>query len=230
MAEISRGWLAVEGPDGSLRRMQLLSSGEGSRHLAVVLPGVTYNAAMPVLYYPARVMLAHEADVLKVDYGLPMEDSATPDIEAVGAAALQMSLAAVKTAIQKCEPARLTLIGKSLGTVAMAGLLSAELSLPRTDCIWITPLVKNAALVEQMAGVRQMSLVVAGTKDPHSDAKALDRLEKEAGMHVIQIEDANHSVEIEGNVIASLRGLQRMVRAIDEFMGWGDMRRWWVWS
>ncbi len=231
MAEpLSKEWFEYQGPGGSPGQSRLLSTRKESKVLAVLLPGSTYTVGMPALYFPGRVMLAHGVDVLEVDYGLHPTEIEIMSLDAQAERAAAAAEAAVRAALERTAPERIALIGKSLGTFAMAHLLACGLDLPRLDCIWITPVLKQESLLEQMLACRHMSLVVAGSSDPYSDAKGLDRLEKEIGMRVILIEGADHSLEVAGNVVETLRGMQRMVHSIEGFMGWGDIRRWWTWS
>ena len=39
-----------------------------TRHLAILFPGLGYTTHMPVMFYPARLLLAQGADVLRVEY------------------------------------------------------------------------------------------------------------------------------------------------------------------
>jgi hypothetical protein len=231
MAEsFSKGWFEYQGPGGIMERLRLLSTGNDSKHLAVILPGQTYTAGMPALFFPGRVMLAHGVDVLEMEYDLTAEEIETLGMDRQADRAAATAEVVVRAALAQRAPERLTLIGKSLGTFAMAHLLTCGLDLPRLDCIWITPVLKQENLLQQMLACRHMSLVVAGDKDPYSNADGIERLEKETGMRVILIEGAEHGLEVNGNVIETLRSLQRIVRGIEGFMGWGDIRRWWTWS
>lgn len=230
MGAIVEEWLEFQSAGSRPHRQRLLSSGHASDHLAVLLPGRSYSTDMPVLYFPGRLMLSHQVDVLKVDYSIPAEDLEALPLGELAARAAASSETILRAVLEQRAPSRLTLIGKSLGTIVMAHLLGCGLDLPRTDCIWITPILKDESLQNKMAGVRQMSMVVAGSADPYSDEHGLERLEKETGMRVVLIEDADHQLDVPGNGIETLRGLQRIVRSIEGFMGWGDLRRWWLWS
>ena len=46
-----------------------LRQDQAARHVAILLPGIGYSCDMPLLYYPARLLLARGADVLRVEYG-----------------------------------------------------------------------------------------------------------------------------------------------------------------
>ncbi|RPH75538.1 hypothetical protein EHM76_01435 [bacterium] len=230
MAGIVEGWFEFADGRGRMQRMPLLSSGQESGHLAIVLPGRNYGPDKPVLYYPSRLMLAHGADVLQVDYGISREESESQNLGEQAERAASVSDLTIRAVLEQIRPEWITLIGKSLGAFVMIKLLTSNIPLPRTDCIWITPVLKQAQLAEQMEKVRQISFVAAGGSDPYSDEKALERLEKISGMHTLVIEKADHSLEIPGNINESLRGLQRLLRGIEGFMGWRDFRAQWGWT
>src|SRR5919201_1355743 len=59
-----------------------LRQDQAARHLAILLPGIGYTCAMPLLYYPARLLLARGADVLRVEYAYQRREdftAAAPD-------------------------------------------------------------------------------------------------------------------------------------------------------
>src|SRR5579884_1063750 len=88
---------------------------EQARHVAILLPGVGYTCDMPLLYYPARLLLALGADVLRVEYVYGRR----PDFAALSDAAqgrwLFADVAAACRAVQGGHSyEQVTLVGKSL--------------------------------------------------------------------------------------------------------------------
>ncbi len=193
---------------------------ESSDNLAIVLPGFAYTCDMPLLYYPVLSMLDLDADVLQVEYAYYHRENyreLTDDERA------QWLFADVTAACDAALPQRayagVTLIGKSIGTRALGHLLSTDARLNHARAVWLTPLLRNAQLRTQMQGGKWSSLFVIGTADPHYDATLLAEVQEATGGDAVVIEGADHSLEIAGNLLASLDALMQVVRAFRKFLG-----------
>ena len=149
------------------------------------------------------------------------EFSSLPEYERDRWLALDAS-AAWQAALAQQPYQQVTLIGKSLGTLALGRLLTTMGDLPPTRSIWLTPLLRNEHLHAQMIQVRQPSLFVIGTADAHYDAALLVAVREATGGETVVIEGANHSLELEGDVIGSIRILEQIVQAIQAFVSTGD--------
>jgi predicted alpha/beta-hydrolase family hydrolase len=187
-------------------------------HLAILLPGAGYTAYMPLLYYPMRLLLALGADVLRVEYMyLGRADyAALPPAERVRWLFADVT-AAYRSAVAQRPYQQLTLVGKSLGTLAMGYLLTKELELTPAQAVWLTPLLWNDRLRAQIKQARPQSLFAIGTADPHYSEAHLAELQAATHGDAVVIEGANHSLEIEGDVIQSLRALEQVMRAVQAF-------------
>jgi pimeloyl-ACP methyl ester carboxylesterase len=168
---------------------------------------------MPLLYYPARMLSARGADVLRVDY-----DYRHTGPEARGGAFAADVAATWEAGLAARPYERVTLIGKSLGTLALGQLLATVPNPPPMRSLWLTPLFRDARLRAQAMAIRQPAFFAAGTADPHYDAEALAAVQEATGGEALVIEGANHSLEIEGDVGGSIRILERVMRAIEAFI------------
>ncbi len=197
---------------------------EPAKHLALVLPGLGYNADMPLLYYPSRLLLERNCDVLQIrpDYqGRAFQTAAYEDrlewMFADALAGLQAGLA--QTAYQK-----LVLVGKSIGTLGMALLLSrdrdsgADPLLSRSVTVWITPLLHETVVVEAALGCAAPSFFMAGTADSTYDPATLAYIQKKTGAQAWLAEKANHSLELADDPLASLELLTQGMRALSTFL------------
>ena len=190
-----------------------------TRHLAILFPGYGYTAHMPAVYYPGRLLLTRGADVLSVEYtyGRRPEFQSLPDEERIRW--LQADAAAAcNAALAQREYERVTLVGKSIGTLAVAHLLTTEGRLRSPQCIWLTPLLRNARLRAQIKQAPHRALFVIGTADPQYDAARLAELQQATAGEVLVIEGADHSLEITGDVLASLHALEQVMEAMGEFV------------
>ena len=196
----------------------LLGADESSQHLGIIFPGVGYSSQMPALYYPTQILLALGADVLRLDHHYLRSDfQALPDEEKtrwLEADALAVLQAALAIKVYK----RLTFVGKSIATVALARILTELKSLDNATFVWLTPLLKRAGFKETIARHPHNALFIIGSDDQHYDAALLEQIRISTNGQVLLIEGAGHSLEIKGDVSASVRVQGRIVAALERFI------------
>jgi pimeloyl-ACP methyl ester carboxylesterase len=189
-------------------------------HLAIILPGRGYTSQMPLLFYPINLMLLKGADVLRVEYAYDQQ----PDFLSLGFDEQLRWLFADVTAAYRAGVARrayqqITLIGKSLGTLAMGHLTTTEVLPPRVQAIWLTPLVRFDNLRQQIKQFGGPSLFVIGTADSHYDSALLAEVQQATGGgEVVAIEGADHGLNIKNEVLQSIQALEKVVQAIETFL------------
>jgi predicted alpha/beta-hydrolase family hydrolase len=191
----------------------------GADHLAIVFPGIGYTCDMPLLYYPARMLADRGADVLRVEYAYQRR----ADYAALAPADQAQWLfadatAACQVALAQRAYRRITLVGKSLGTLAMGHVLTADERLADSGAVWLTPLVKNERVRAQVAQWGGHSLFVIGTADPYYDAASLAEVMAATHGDSVVVEGADHSLEIAGDVEQSLEAMMRVMRAMGSFL------------
>lgn len=192
---------------------------DATTHLAVILPGFGYQASMPVLYYPGIMLLDHGADVLNVEYSY----SHSPQFLEAPTEERELWLsrdvsASLQEGLLQRGYTRITLIGKSLGTVAIGHLLESEDRVKGAQCIWLTPLLKNERLLSQITSTLPRSLFIIGTADDHYDRKCLEKAAEVTSGESVVIEGADHSLEIKGDIVGTIDAMRRVVREIDKFV------------
>lgn len=188
-------------------------------HLAVILPGFNATCDTPPLYYSADVLLGMGADALRVEYaynkrhdfpGLSQDERRQWFLADV--------TAACKVALDQRPYARTTLVGKSLGTRAMGYLLTTVPELAAAEAVWLTPLLRDETLLAQILHWRGRSLFVIGTADEEYDATLLHEAERATQGASLVIPGAGHSLQIEGDTLASIEVLAQVVQALDTFL------------
>jgi len=186
-----------------------------ARTLAVLFPGLNYTCDMPLLFYPMKLLLERGVEVLQVraDYTVPAYRSLPPEERAAWLAA--DAQAVVQVARLQGEYARLVLAGKSIGTIALASLVSLE---PEAVTIWLTPLLRNPLVTAAAEQNRGAALFVAGTADDLYDAAALKHIQAATQAEAELIEGGDHSLEIDGDFFASLRALEQVMQAVSGFL------------
>ena len=196
----------------------MVRTGAGAGRLAVIYPGLRYNTSMPGCYYPALVMLSKGADVLNVEYEYTnLEFQALPDGEQYRWIAADAS-AAVRAALSAGKYEKITLIGKSLGTIALGHLLAAEPSLKDADFIWLTPVLRDPQIRQAMKTRRHHGLFLIGTADGYYDESLLAEVLQATGGESLVLPGVDHGLEISGDVPGSIRAMETIVRKIDQFV------------
>lgn len=185
-------------------------------HLAIILPGIGYTCQAPLLFYSSRLLLQWDADVLLVEYAY----NRRPDFSSLPEDQQERwyfadVAASCQAALQQRPYRRVTLVGKSLGTLGMGYLVSTEPALRDAWGIWLTPLLRNDELREQIKGWGGMSLFVIGTRDPHYDRRLLDEVQSATGGDVLVVDGGDHILEVSGDVWKSLVALDRVIGAVE---------------
>lgn len=193
-----------------------------TEHAALLLPGAEIAFLHPALYYCISECMRREADMLWVGYSL-RPGFLSASLEERALQAKQDSAAACQALLEQRPYHRLTLIGKSLGTLAMGDLLTASLVTMPAQAIWLTPLFLDQALRDQIHHVSVPSLFVIGTQDAGYDPGYVREVrDSYAGKgEVLVIEGADHGLEVGADgtdVLGSVQVLEQVMRAIQAFL------------
>ena len=170
----------------------------------MVLPGRGYTCHMPLLYYATLLLIDRGADVLAVDW--PPEEGA--QLEGL------KTRAAVAEAHGARRYERVTLIGKSLGTLAAAHLLAHEPAAAGARVVWLTPPLAWEPVREQVTATADRSLLLVGDADALSDNAFVAA--HPGAKHVVS--GGAHNLEIPGDVLGSVDALRGVVAAMREFL------------
>jgi hypothetical protein len=191
---------------------------EETGHSAIIFPGLGYTAHMPLLFYSRELMLSLKAEVLAVEYNYNSSDFLALDGRERMRRLFTDIQAAYEALLKQRAYKQITFIGKSLGTRAMGHLLTNE-PLPATiKAMWLTPLLKDARLREQMKQSRGRSLFISGTADPHYDAEYMKEVQEATKGHVVLVEEGDHSLNIKDNVTKSIQELAKVIDSIKTFI------------
>jgi predicted alpha/beta-hydrolase family hydrolase len=187
--------------------------------LAVLLPGLGYTLDMPLFYYAANLLLERGWDVLRVEYAY----NTRPEFQTLPKSERDRWLLADTTAawhagLSQRTYERVVLIGKSLGTLAMGHLLTTADPPPHVGAVWLTPLLGNERLRQQIQQYGGPSLFLIGTADPHFDPVVLEQMQVATVGEAVVVRNADHGMDIPGDPIASVRALERVVEALGRFL------------
>jgi hypothetical protein len=186
--------------------------------LAVILPGLNYSCDNPLLYYTTSLLIDHSADVLQLwaNYTVPEFQSLPKPAQIQWLLADAASLIAAGQKNRQYE--HLILVGKSIGTLTLGALFDQVNELADASAIWFTPLFHYPSVVEGALHARGRALFVAGAADPTYDADAVKRIELRSIAHVVVIQEADHSLEIQGDTRRSLDVIKEIMAVTETFL------------
>ena len=198
--------LEIAGASGPIANTFLRQDGA---RLAVVLPGMVGGWLTAAVYYPVLAVLDEGLDAVCLD-SIYRE---APTLERLR----DDATAAVHAGMAAGAYTQTVLVGKSLGTLAMAELIASDPDLADAPTIWLTPLLRNARVAAALERLRAPGLFVIGTDDPHHDADALTGLEAR-GHRVLVLSGAHHGLAIDGDAPRSAEIPRRLVDAVLDYL------------
>jgi dienelactone hydrolase len=186
-------------------------------HLALILPGLLYTCDKPLLYYPTQLLQWRGADVLQLWRDYSDQYSTSVSREEQAGSIMSDCQALLEAGRSQKDYAGYILVGKSLGTIGLAYLLS-QLAGETVAAIWLTPLLQQPRLVQAAANASAPGLFIAGSGDPNYDADAMARIRQTTGAESLIIRGADHSMEIRGDMTRSLFAMQKVLQGIADFL------------
>lgn len=189
-----------------------------AEHLALVLPGLGYNADMPLLYYSSRLLLERKCDVLQLrpDYQGRTFQAASHEerLERM----YEDAAAGLQAGLDQGPYKKLVLVGKSIGTLGMALLINEFKNLGSPVTIWITPLLREVLVVDAALACAAPAFFMVGTADSTFDPAALVHIQKKTGAQAWKAENANHSLELPQDPLAFLDLLRKGMEVLSAFL------------
>jgi hypothetical protein len=182
-----------------------LSPGEATLHegdpgrCVVVLPGVRYFSQAPLLWFARGAAQARGWSVLELSERAPADQEP-----------FEWMRDRAGRALAATDAGTVAVVGKSLASAAAP--LVAERGLP---AVWLTPLLVRPEVVSALAGASAPSLLVGSTADPtwaDGEQPAGDAVE------VLEFDGLDHSLEVDGDPLASLDVLRQVTERIGAFL------------
>jgi len=215
MAEIER--LPIRGYGDAFVPNQFLKQVGNVDGLAILLPGLGYTCDMPIFYYTELQFLVGRFDVLRVDYDyrqLGVQSWSGADHER---RLIEDVRASVQAGVAQRSYSEVTVVGKSLGTLAMAHLAANGVISPAWGSVWLTPLLRQDDVWESMQQRTPPTAVVIGTEDHHFDPERLSAFDGRDNTTVLIVEGGNHSLNAGETAGDSAQALSDVIRQMDTF-------------
>jgi hypothetical protein len=188
-----------------------------TKHLGIILPGYRHSVDMADLHYAGRILLEGGADLLRVEYAYNRTDfMGQSNIEQDKWISTDV-FAICNAALAHRSYSQITLVGKSLGTLAMGHLLE-DSRFQSATCVWETPILTVEWLCSQIEQVHPRSLFMFGTADKFYKPDILEHLENVTKGRSVIIEGAHHGLEVLDDIPKSLMALNQIVQALQEFL------------
>jgi predicted alpha/beta-hydrolase family hydrolase len=170
---------------------------------ALLVPGRGYPAVAPLLWFAQQTLLEHGWSVRQLWWDPPPYEND------------EQTGSWVRAQVEAALPAsgRVLLVSKSLGT--WAAPLAAERGY---EAIWFTPLLQVPRLVDVLGTAPSPRLLVGGTADDLAWRPDVARTLVERGCDVCELPDADHALQVPGDVARSAEVLVDVVRAVDAFL------------
>jgi len=184
---------------------------------ALVLPGagrsenrVGGTPARPDLHLVRALLQEQGRSVLEVWW-----DTATLDREQPDAWLLDNARAALEgVRARGREPA--LLVGRSLGTMALAALRASEPELARLPSVWVAPLLHREIVRESLLHGGGRRFVLCGERDEAYDPGVATLLHRR-GADVVVLEHADHGLDC-GDAPATARALAGALERLRDFL------------
>lgn len=194
----------------------VLSTDEHAPKLAILLPGAGYTTQAPLLHYSTGVFLHKSVDVLQVNYTYndKFYDHFSMD-ELVEAIKFDVGTIIDKVLEEKSYDGYY-LVGKSLGTIAMASLLDRKI-FHHAKAVWLTPLLNRDDVFESMLHSRNESLCFIGDDDTHYNAERYRQFDNNPKLVTRLLEGADHSLQYKSDPVRSIDLLKTVIKEIDAF-------------
>lgn len=179
----------------------------GADAWVILLPGANYSTTAPILWFAREAALAAGRNVLAV---IDSRKGSSDDPQRWAEARAQAALRHVGV------DASPILVAKSI--TSLAAPLAARRVLP---AVWLTPLISEAgtpiskAVIDGLAAASAPFVLVGGSADPSWDgarARSLARGE------VLEIADADHALQVPGDMARSIDALRSVSAAVSDFI------------
>ena len=197
--------------------MELRMEGEAGGRLALIHAGFGYGLDLPLLYYARRAAREAGYRCLCVDLRYPGNQAFLALADEAREEYFERDIERIAERLDKDGSHPSLAIGKSLGTTVIHRLLLRGALGNGCRLGLLTPGTEWPAIAETLAGGTRPALVVGGTADPLFLAVDRTRQNARSGLTVIEVEDADHSLET-GDLKRDLATLAMVIDRIGAFI------------
>ncbi|GHI00814.1 alpha/beta family hydrolase [Neobacillus kokaensis] len=187
--------------------------------ICIMLPGLGYTTQRPLFHYSTNVCVNNRLDILHINYQYSQNEFFK---KLSGPEQDQWMYEDVTTAVREVlkenEYEKCFLLSKSLGSIPAAKEWKHRNLENTSSGIWLTPLLKDDNVFQAILNSDLPSLVVIGDKDPHYIEDRVDKLKQNQLVTIVVIPNADHSLEIKGDITATIDAIKEGNLKIQEFI------------
>lgn len=187
-----------------------------SNSIAVMFPGRGYTAQAPLFHYSTGVFLNKGFDVLHVNYDYTSEESNSMSLDEHITQITEDVKAVMDRVLESHSYENHTLIGKSIGTIALSSIVDRE-ELSKAKVVWLTPLLQLDTVFNKMIESLSAGLCIIGDKDPCYISERYEQLYTKENILCLLIPGTEHSLNYADNPIESIDVLKRVITEINKF-------------
>jgi predicted alpha/beta-hydrolase family hydrolase len=208
--------LPIQTSDGRPMMHKFYRQQYDPKGLIVLLPGGNYGVDGPMLYYLGEMLQASGWDSFAVTYGYQtrMEELSVETIPGL----VGECIAAVQQLLSERTYPRVGLAGKSIGASVAAHICQVEPTLEAARLVLLNPPLGHAFFDSTFLDTTQPTFLATGTADRFYDAAALETLRLSRAFELCLIENADHSMDVVGNLGASVDAVKRVVAESASFL------------
>jgi len=177
----------------------------GQDRVAVVVPGVGYSPARPLLHFARSVLLQHGWTVQELWWQIP-DGFAQFTVDDRIAWVERQVAEAVEAEAGACR----LVVGKSLGSLACG--IAADRNIPAA---WLTPVLTIDHVVAALRRAMEPTLLIGGSSDKVWDSRIAASLRHD----VLEVPSADHGLELADDAAGSVQVLRQVVSRLDRFIG-----------
>lgn len=188
----------------------------GSDKMCFMFSGTGYTYDSPALYYATLLLLEKKYDIIQIHYS-SIDDLLRLPLEEIPELIFQMVNTVIEEVTSNHQYSEYVFIGKSIGTMPIVLEYMNQERFNDSKWIILTPSLKIDRMAYSLLNSKQIAYIAIGDADPHFNFAAIEKL-KQKQFQLDIFPKANHSLNIDGNVSASIKVIERILNKIDELL------------
>ena len=196
-----------------------IRSDQPNQAICIMLPGLGYSTQRPLFHYATGMCLNHNIDVLHINYQFAKNEqfkklSKTDQDHWM----YEDAKAVIERVLKENVYEQCILMSKSIGTIPMAMEWTEKNFIKNTIGVWLTPLMKDDNVYQALLNTDLPSLCVIGDHDHHFIKERISSLKNNEFVSTVVIPNADHGLEIKGDILASIEAIKGIIERVQEFM------------
>lgn len=180
--------------------------------LVVLLPGIGYTCQRSLLDYSKKLAAEMGFDVLPIEYGFQIARKQVNHSDEFNIVIRECREILLKALGTEGKYKKIVFIGKSIGTLIQSSI-SEKLVNYKVKNIYLTPVTETIKI-----GIKEDSLVISGNADPLINKQAIEQLRNNENITFMEIDNADHSLNVKNDVIKSIDVLNSIIKNEKEFL------------